>query len=69
MAGKKLGELEVLASRVNEMKALLKASFHCECRRLEDCERLIARRKSCGANPSARESASKDRLLRLRPKR
>jgi MerR family transcriptional regulator, redox-sensitive transcriptional activator SoxR len=69
MARKKLGELEVLASRVNEMKALLEASFHCECRRLEDCERLIARQKSCGARPGARESASKHRLTRLGGKR
>src|SRR5271167_397398 len=69
MAKKKLAELEVLAARVNAMKALLEASFHCECRRLEDCERLIASQKSCSIGAGARESASKDRLKRLRAKR
>jgi MerR family redox-sensitive transcriptional activator SoxR len=69
MARKKLDELEVLAARVNEMKALLEASFHCECRRLEDCERLIASQKSCRIGTGVRESVSKDRLRRLRAKR
>jgi MerR family redox-sensitive transcriptional activator SoxR len=66
MAKKKLAELEVLAARVNAMKALLDASFHCECRRLEDCERLIAGQKSCRIGNGVRESASKDRLRRAR---
>jgi len=51
------------------MKALLEASFHCECRRLEDCERLIASQKSCRIGTGVRESVSKDRLRRLRAKR
>jgi MerR family transcriptional regulator, redox-sensitive transcriptional activator SoxR len=69
MAQKKLGELEVLAARVNEMKALLEASFHCECRSLQDCERLIAGPKSCSIDPGVRPSAPRDRLKRLRAKR
>lgn len=69
MARKKLGELELLATRVNEMKALLEASFHCECRQLEDCERLIARQKSRGAAPNAKQRSPKDRVMRLRAKR
>lgn len=44
MAKRKLAELDVLTARIAEMKSLLEASFHCECRRLEDCERLVAAR-------------------------
>jgi MerR family redox-sensitive transcriptional activator SoxR len=45
MATQKLIELDALIARVAEMKALLEASFRCECRRIEDCERLITRGK------------------------
>ena len=45
MARQKLAQLDALIARVADMKAILAASFHCECRRLEDCERLIAARK------------------------
>jgi MerR family transcriptional regulator, redox-sensitive transcriptional activator SoxR len=69
MAEKKLGELEVLAARVTEMRAILEASFHCECRRLEDCERLIAGKKTCSIGTGANERASKDSLKHLRAKR
>jgi DNA-binding transcriptional MerR regulator len=54
LAQQKLSELDALIDRVAEMKALLEASFRCDCRRLEDCERLIA---------------AKNPLQRLRSKR
>ena len=47
MAKEKLAELDALMARVSDMKSILEASFRCECRRLEDCERLVAARKSC----------------------
>jgi MerR family redox-sensitive transcriptional activator SoxR len=70
MAGKKIAELNELMARVAEMKLILEASFHCECRRLEDCERLIAAKSNCNAGPRlTRVRASKDRLRRVRAKR
>jgi MerR family transcriptional regulator, redox-sensitive transcriptional activator SoxR len=45
MAKTKLAQLEALIARVADMKSILEASFRCECRRLEDCERLVAARK------------------------
>jgi hypothetical protein len=30
-----------LLARVAQMKLLLNASFQCECRELEECERLV----------------------------
>jgi MerR family transcriptional regulator, redox-sensitive transcriptional activator SoxR len=47
MAKAKLAELDALMARVSDMKSILEASFRCECRRLEDCERLVAARKPC----------------------
>jgi MerR family transcriptional regulator, redox-sensitive transcriptional activator SoxR len=47
MAKEKLAELDALMARVSDMKSILEASFRCECRRLEDCERLVAARKPC----------------------
>jgi MerR family redox-sensitive transcriptional activator SoxR len=47
MATEKLAELDALIARVSDMKSILEASFRCECRRLEDCERLVAARKPC----------------------
>jgi MerR family transcriptional regulator, redox-sensitive transcriptional activator SoxR len=47
MAKEKLAELDALMTRVSDMKSILEASFRCECRRLEDCERLVAARKPC----------------------
>jgi MerR family redox-sensitive transcriptional activator SoxR len=70
MAKQKLVELDALMKRVAEMKSLLEASFQCECRRLEDCERWIAAKKPGGADTnSTKPSASKDPLQRLRAKR
>jgi MerR family redox-sensitive transcriptional activator SoxR len=47
MATGKLAQLDVLIARVSVMKSILEASFRCECRRLEDCERLLAASKPC----------------------
>jgi len=70
MAEKKIAELDELTARVAQMKLILEASFHCECRRLEDCERLIAAKSVCGACPRpTRVRASKDPLPRVRAKR
>jgi DNA-binding transcriptional MerR regulator len=42
MAQRKLIELDALIARVDKMRSLLQASFNCECRGLEDCERSMA---------------------------
>jgi MerR family transcriptional regulator, redox-sensitive transcriptional activator SoxR len=47
MATKKLAELDDLMARVTAMKSILEASFHCQCRRLEDCERLMIAKGLC----------------------
>ena len=70
MAKQKLAELDALITRVTDMKSILEASFHCECRRLEDCERFVAAKKPCCAGSDRRRvSASADPLQRLRKKR
>jgi MerR family redox-sensitive transcriptional activator SoxR len=70
MAKQKLVELDALMKRVAEMKSLLEASFQCECRRLEDCERWIAAKTPCRSDfKPTNLSAAKDPLQRLRPKR
>jgi hypothetical protein len=43
MAGRKLVELDQLLGRIKHMKSVLQASFRCECRQLEDCERWMTR--------------------------
>jgi DNA-binding transcriptional MerR regulator len=48
MARRKIAELDELTARLGQMRSLLDASFNCECRRLEDCERLLAARKCMG---------------------
>ena len=48
MAEKKVSELNRLIERIEQMKAILRASFNCECRELSDCERLIAEKSRCG---------------------
>jgi MerR family redox-sensitive transcriptional activator SoxR len=60
MATRKAVELNELLARVAQMKSILEVSFRCECRQLEDCERLLATR-SCGpSNPKrARIAGSK----------
>lgn len=44
MARRKIAEVDEQVSRLTRMKAFLNAGFNCECRTLEDCERLVARR-------------------------
>jgi MerR family transcriptional regulator, redox-sensitive transcriptional activator SoxR len=70
MAKQKLSELDALMARAAEMKSILEASFHCACRRLEDCERLVAAKRPWRTTLApTRLSASKDPLRRLRTKR
>lgn len=55
LAERKLAELDAELDRITTMKALLRASFRCECPSLEVCEGLMerkvrgqaARRQSC----------------------
>lgn len=42
LAERKLAELDALMMRIAKMRALLARNFHCECLRIEDCERLMA---------------------------
>jgi DNA-binding transcriptional MerR regulator len=54
MARLKIAELDELTTRLSQMRSILNASFHCQCRRLEDCERLIAAKTCCGPEPRSR---------------
>jgi DNA-binding transcriptional MerR regulator len=70
MAERKIAELDELTRRFSQMRSILDASFNCECRQLEDCERLIAAKTRCGPEPrSRRVSTAKEPLARLRAKR
>jgi MerR family transcriptional regulator, redox-sensitive transcriptional activator SoxR len=70
MAKRKIAELDELMTRVGQMKLILNASFNCECRKLEDCERLVAAKYCCRSDSSRRKvGASKDPLQRVRAKR
>jgi MerR family redox-sensitive transcriptional activator SoxR len=70
MAERKIVELDALMARVAQMKLILNAGFHCECRNLEDCERLVAAKFRYGSNSSPKKMrASKTPLQRLRSKR
>ena len=55
LAKRKLSELDEIAERIGEMKRLLRAGFSCECRRLEECELLAAKRSQ--RNTSCRLTA------------
>jgi DNA-binding transcriptional MerR regulator len=69
MAARKIEELDELTTRLGHMRDLLNASFHCECRRLEDCERLILAKTCCDPEPRPRTAgAAKHSLARLRKK-
>jgi DNA-binding transcriptional MerR regulator len=69
MAKRKIAELDELTARLSQMRSILDASFHCECRRLEECERLIAAKTCCGPESKFRRvNAAKDSLARLRTK-
>lgn len=48
LAQRKLAELDLRITQVMKMKALLQSSFHCSCRTIEDCERLMTAGKSAG---------------------
>jgi hypothetical protein len=69
MAKRKIAELDELMARVAHRKLILDASFQCECRQLEDCERLVAAKIRCRSNPSPQKvCVSNDPLRRLRSK-
>jgi MerR family redox-sensitive transcriptional activator SoxR len=69
MAKRKIAELDELATRLSQMRSILDASFHCECRQLEDCERLLAAKTCCAPEPKSRRvKPAKDSLARLLPK-
>lgn len=62
MAKRKLVELDELTARINQMRSILNASFDCECRLLEDCERLIAAKACCVSGVEIRRSSTKKTL-------
>jgi MerR family transcriptional regulator, redox-sensitive transcriptional activator SoxR len=69
MAKRKIAELDQLTTRLGQMRSILNASFHCECRLLEDCERLIAAKARCGPESRTRRvSTAKSSPARLRRK-
>jgi MerR family redox-sensitive transcriptional activator SoxR len=43
LADRKIQEMDALIVRATEMKGLLRSSFKCSCRTIEDCERRILR--------------------------
>jgi MerR family redox-sensitive transcriptional activator SoxR len=70
MSRRKIAELDEMMARLAHMKAILDASFHCECRKLEDCERYVAAKiRSQSVCSSEKLSAASDPLQRLRSKR
>ena len=72
MAKRKIEELDEISARLSQMRSILNASFRCECRQLEDCERLIAAKTCCSPEPQSRgvstPGATKGSLARLRSK-
>jgi DNA-binding transcriptional MerR regulator len=68
MAERKIAELDELTTRLSQMRAILDASFNCECSRLEDCERLIAAKTCCGPRLGSRRVSTPNRSLALRKK-
>ncbi len=70
MSRRKIAELDDLMARLAHMKSILSASFRCECRRLEDCERYVAANmRNRAGSGSKKLPTSSDPLQRLRPKR
>jgi hypothetical protein len=61
MAKRKIAELDELHLRLGEMRSILTASFHCECRELEDCELLMAAKTRCGAQSDSLKSSTSRR--------
>jgi MerR family transcriptional regulator, redox-sensitive transcriptional activator SoxR len=45
MADRKIHELDAAIARATTMKAILRSSFKCGCKTIEDCERLMRGRK------------------------
>jgi MerR family redox-sensitive transcriptional activator SoxR len=45
MADRKIQEIDAAIARATEMKAILRSSFKCGCRTIEDCERQLLGRK------------------------
>jgi MerR family transcriptional regulator, redox-sensitive transcriptional activator SoxR len=41
LAAKKLAEVEAQMTRLTQMKSILNDSFHCQCLRMEDCEKYM----------------------------
>jgi MerR family redox-sensitive transcriptional activator SoxR len=41
LAAKKLAEVEMQMTRLRQMKSILSDSFHCQCMRMEDCEKYM----------------------------
>jgi DNA-binding transcriptional MerR regulator len=67
MAKRKIVELDELTARLSQMRSILNASFNCECRRLEDCERLIAAKACCDPDSGSRGVTRPNKsLARLR---
>jgi MerR family redox-sensitive transcriptional activator SoxR len=64
LAERKVAELNAQAARMETMKSLLESSFRCDCRRIEDCERLIAR---CDARAGTRAKHASTRQVRSTP--
>jgi len=61
MATRKIAELDTLMGRLAQMKLFLNAGFDCQCRTLEDCERLVALKAASvpGSSPKGRLRATK----------
>jgi MerR family redox-sensitive transcriptional activator SoxR len=57
MAARKMAELDAWMNRLEQMKSILAASFRCDCRRIEDCERIAAAALEGGAQPLSRRRA------------
>ena len=69
MAERKASELDQLIARIEQMKTVLRGSFHCECREMTDCEKAIAAKSRCGENaagerPGAPSNPSQRRRLK-----
>jgi MerR family redox-sensitive transcriptional activator SoxR len=45
MADRKIQEIDAAIARASQMKAILRSSFRCGCKTIEDCERLMLGRK------------------------
>jgi MerR family redox-sensitive transcriptional activator SoxR len=53
MTNGKLAELDAQLVRIDAMRSLLRASFRCQCRCLQDCERLLAANNPRWSDPVA----------------